>query len=67
MVLRGVILAGGKVVRRKSPHSPLLDTRTDREKSIWASLSSFQAMQGRVKTQLQSKRKKENRTTSASV
>jgi transposase len=56
-----------KVLRRRATHNRLFDTLADLKKSLRASLSYFQTMRHRVKTLLQSKRKKANRTPSASV
>jgi DDE superfamily endonuclease len=56
-----------KALRRRATHNRLFDTLADLKKSIRASLCYFQTMRQRVKTLLQSKRKKVNRTASASV
>jgi DDE superfamily endonuclease len=52
---------------RRATHNRLFDTLADLKKSIRASLSYFQTVRQRVKTLLQSKRKKVNQTASASV
>jgi hypothetical protein len=56
-----------KVLRRRATHNRLFDTLGDLKKSIRANLSYFQTMRGRVKTLLQSARKKANRTALSSV
>ncbi len=56
-----------KVLRRRATHNRLFDALADLKRSIRASLSYFQTMRERVKTLLQAKRKKANRTASASV
>jgi transposase len=57
-----------QALRRRATHNRLFDTLADLKQSIRASLCYLQAMRGRVKTLLQSKRKqKANRTASASV
>jgi hypothetical protein len=56
-----------KALRRRATHNRLFDTLADLKKSLRASLSYFQTMRERAKTLLQSKRKKANRTASASV
>lgn len=57
-----------KVLRRRATHNRLFDTLADLKKSIRANLSYFQTMRGRVKTLLQSARKKKaNRTALSSV
>jgi hypothetical protein len=53
-----------KALRRRATHNRLFDTLADLKKSLRASLCYFQTMRGRVKTLLQSKRKKANRTVS---
>ena len=56
-----------RALRRRATHNRRFDTLTDLKKSIRASLCYFQTMRQRVKTLLQSKRKKVNRTGSAGV
>jgi transposase len=57
-----------KVLRRRATHNRLFDTLADLKKSIRANLSYFQTMRGRVRTLLQSPRKKKaNRTALSSV
>jgi hypothetical protein len=56
-----------KALRRRATHNRLFDTLADLKKSLRASLCYFQTRRGRVQTLLQSKRKKANRTVSASV
>jgi transposase len=56
-----------KALRRRATHNRLFDTLADLKKSLRASLSYFQTMRQRVKTLLQSNRKKANRTASPSV
>jgi DDE superfamily endonuclease len=57
-----------KALRRRATHNRLFDTLADLKKSLRASLSYFQTMRERVKTLLQSKRKKKaNRTAAPSV
>jgi hypothetical protein len=56
-----------KALRRRATHNRLFDTLADLKQSLRASLCYFQTMRGRVKTLLQSKRKKVNRTVSSSV
>jgi transposase len=56
-----------KVLRRRATHNRLFDTLADLKRSIRASLSYFQTMRERVRTLLQAKRKRANRTASASV
>jgi transposase len=56
-----------KVLRRRATHNRLFDRVADLKRSIRASLSYFQTMRERVKTLLQARRKKANRTASASV
>jgi transposase len=57
-----------KALRRRATHNRLFDTLADLKKSLRASLCYFQTMRTRIKTLLQSARKKKaNRTVSASV
>lgn len=56
-----------KALRRRATHNRLFDTLADLKKSLRASLCYFQTMRQRVKTLLQSKRKKANRTASPGV
>jgi DDE superfamily endonuclease len=57
-----------KVLRRRATHNRLFDELADLKKSIRANLCYFQTMRGRVKTLLQSARKKKaNRTALSSV
>jgi hypothetical protein len=56
-----------KALRRRATHNRLFDTLAELKKSIRASLSYFQTVRHRVKTLLQSKRKKVDQTVSASV
>src|ERR1700733_2297154 len=56
-----------KALRRRATHNRLFDTLADLKQSLRANLYYFQTMRGRVKTLLQSKRKKVNRTVSLSV
>ncbi len=56
-----------KALRRRATHNRLFDTLAELKKSLRASLCYFQSMRQRVKTLLQSERKKANRRASASV
>src|SRR3954464_1620340 len=56
-----------KALRRRATHNRLFDTLADLKQSLRASLCYFQTMRGRIKTLLQSKRKKANRTVLSSV
>lgn len=57
-----------KALRRRATHNRLFDTLADLKQSLRANLCYFQTMRERVKTLLQSKRKKKaNRTASVSV
>jgi transposase len=57
-----------KALRRRATHNRLFDTLADLKQSLRTSLCYFQTMRQRVKTLLQSKRKrKPNRTASSSV
>ena len=56
-----------KALRRRATHNRLFDRLADLKKSVRASLCYFQTMRQRVKTMLQGKRKKTNRTVSSSV
>jgi hypothetical protein len=57
-----------KVLRRRATHNRLFDALSDLKRSVRASLSYFQTVDGRVKTLLRSSRKnKANRTASPSV
>jgi transposase len=56
-----------KALRRRATHNRLFDTLADLKRSIRGSLCYFQTVRHRVKTLLQSKRKKANQTASVSV
>ncbi len=57
-----------KVLRRRATHNRLFDTLADLKQSVRASLCYFQTMKTRIKTLLQSaRRKRANQTGSSSV